>query len=91
MLSASLHNVAAASSASSGNLPVSVARDRSDSYVSSLAHSVDRDNYVSVSHPLQAKSYLSQPRQMLNRTPGSVSTKVGINKNRPLECAYYVR
>lgn len=70
MLSASLHNLTAVSSANNANLPVSMARDRSDSYVnSSLAHSVDRDSYVSVCHPLQAKSYLSQPRNMLNRPP----------------------
>lgn len=74
MLSASLHNLTSVSSTNNPNLPVSVARDRSDSYVnSSLAHSVDRDSYVSVCHPLQTKSYLSQPRSMLNRPPIPVS------------------
>jgi len=72
MLSVSLHNVAAASSTGGTNLSVATARERSDSYVSSLPHSVDRDNYVSVSHPLQAKSYLQQ-RQTLNRGSGPVS------------------
>lgn len=71
MLSASLRNVSAATSNASSAVPIS--RERADSYASVLTHSVDRDNYVSVAHPLQSISYHAQSRPMLNRSQASVS------------------